>query len=324
MEQRKIDLVYLWVDGNDQKWQLEKTKWQNIINKKQHIISDAIMPARWRDNDELRYSLRSIEKFAPWINHIYIVTGFGQIPNWLYTNHPKISIIDHAMIMPCEALPTFNSNAIEKCIANIPGLSEYFLLANDDMFFGRPLTPDFFFNDKGHPIVWFTKAHFSNNTTPYEKTLLHSAKTIQNVYKSDYSGIQPAHNIDPYRKSFILECNNHHVWNEQIKKDILNKFRTDNELQRWIYTLYNHANNKCVLKRTRNKKDKKHFIYNFIHKRKFINSPIYCIDAKNCKLNKINPPLFCINDTEKNTDKIRQNNLDFLESKFSKKSQFEL
>ena len=34
------------------------------------------------DFDQLRYSLRSIEQFAPWIRHIYIVTN-GQVPNWL-------------------------------------------------------------------------------------------------------------------------------------------------------------------------------------------------------------------------------------------------
>lgn len=46
------------------------------------------------DNEELRFSLRSIEKFAPWVRHIYIVTN-GQIPYWLNLSHPKISIIKH-------------------------------------------------------------------------------------------------------------------------------------------------------------------------------------------------------------------------------------
>ena len=38
--------------------------------------------SRYRDNNELRYSLRSLAKFAPWIRHVYIVTN-GQIPYWL-------------------------------------------------------------------------------------------------------------------------------------------------------------------------------------------------------------------------------------------------
>lgn len=46
------------------------------------------------DNEELRYSLRSIEKYAPWVNHIYLVTN-GQIPYWLNTSHPRLSVITH-------------------------------------------------------------------------------------------------------------------------------------------------------------------------------------------------------------------------------------
>jgi len=37
---------------------------------------------RYRDSDELRYSIRSLVKNAPWIRRIYIVTD-NQIPNWL-------------------------------------------------------------------------------------------------------------------------------------------------------------------------------------------------------------------------------------------------
>lgn len=36
---------------------------------------------RYRDNQELRYSLRSIYRYAPWVRRIYIVTN-GQVPNW--------------------------------------------------------------------------------------------------------------------------------------------------------------------------------------------------------------------------------------------------
>lgn len=46
---------------------------------------------RFRDNEELRYSLRSIEKFAPWIRKVYIVTS-GQIPYWLNLKHPKLQV----------------------------------------------------------------------------------------------------------------------------------------------------------------------------------------------------------------------------------------
>ena len=34
------------------------------------------------DFDQLRFSLRSIEQYAPWIRHVFIVTN-GQVPDWL-------------------------------------------------------------------------------------------------------------------------------------------------------------------------------------------------------------------------------------------------
>ena len=69
----KIDLVYLWVDGGDKKWRAEKDKWLEIIKGEKPVYNDAAIEARWRDNGELLYSLRSVEQFVPWVNHIYII-----------------------------------------------------------------------------------------------------------------------------------------------------------------------------------------------------------------------------------------------------------
>lgn len=144
-----IDLVYTWVDGNDPVWQAKKAYWQ-----KQYAPDDeyAISPARWRDRDELKYSLRSVEQYMPWVNNIYIVTD-NQVPAWLNINHPKIKIVDHSEIFPAEALPVFNSIAIESRLAYIPDLSEHFIYSNDDFLpqliylltFSLPLTVNRFF-----------------------------------------------------------------------------------------------------------------------------------------------------------------------------------
>ena len=71
-----IDLVYMWVDGNDPVWQQKKQQYNPTITAE---TVQTAGEARWRDNDELLYSLRSVEKNAPWINHIYIITD-GQCP----------------------------------------------------------------------------------------------------------------------------------------------------------------------------------------------------------------------------------------------------
>lgn len=50
--------------------------------------------SRFADNQELRYSLRSIEKNANWIRNVVIVTN-GQIPHWLDLDNPRVRIVTH-------------------------------------------------------------------------------------------------------------------------------------------------------------------------------------------------------------------------------------
>eukprot|EP00005_Dracoamoeba_jomungandri_P005828 CAMPEP_0174259562 /NCGR_PEP_ID=MMETSP0439-20130205/8370_1 /TAXON_ID=0 /ORGANISM="Stereomyxa ramosa, Strain Chinc5" /LENGTH=818 /DNA_ID=CAMNT_0015343499 /DNA_START=269 /DNA_END=2722 /DNA_ORIENTATION=- len=108
---------------------------------------DADSLSRFVDNEELRYSLRSVEKFAPWARKIYIVTN-GQIPYWLDLSHPRIEIITHEMIFPNKShLPTFSSPAIECHLHRIPGLSNKFLYLNDDTMFGLPIWPSDFYDE---------------------------------------------------------------------------------------------------------------------------------------------------------------------------------
>lgn len=128
-----IDLVYLWVNGNDPKWQAKRDA---CIGRPSG--SQAHCKGRYADSGELKYSLRSAEKYAPWIRRIFIVTD-NQIPEWLNTDNPKVQIVDHTEIMPAECLPCFNSAVIEMFLCNIPGLSEHFLYANDDTYFGKPV-----------------------------------------------------------------------------------------------------------------------------------------------------------------------------------------
>jgi len=97
-----IDLVYLWVNGNDPEWQAK----HNAFVGKTAETSPIDCKGRYADNDELRYSLRSVEMYAPWIRKIFIVTD-NQVPEWLDTSNPQIRIVDHVEIMPEECLPCF-------------------------------------------------------------------------------------------------------------------------------------------------------------------------------------------------------------------------
>ena len=146
-----IDMVFCWCDGQDPAFIARKNKYFQM--ETEQISDKSVRAHRFFDNDELRYSLRSLEMYVPWIHHVYIVTD-RQVPKWLNTAYDKVTVIDHSEIMPKETIPTFCSTVIERHLVDIPGLSEHFLYGNDDMFFGRPLTPDFFYRHEGRPIVY--------------------------------------------------------------------------------------------------------------------------------------------------------------------------
>ena len=59
--------------------------------------SEEISASRFHDNSELQYSLRSIQRFAPWVRKVHIVTN-GQIPSWLNLDNPRVSVVSHADI----------------------------------------------------------------------------------------------------------------------------------------------------------------------------------------------------------------------------------
>ncbi|WP_081476256.1 stealth family protein [Micromonospora maris] len=143
-----IDAVYTWVDGNDTDW-LERKNRALRQQAGAEINEVALDPSRYVSRDELRYSLRSLVGFLPWIRMIYLVTD-DQIPPWLDVDHPMIKVVRHRDIFrDTGQLPTFNSHAIESRLHRIEGLSEHFIYVNDDMFFGRPLLPTKFFHANG-------------------------------------------------------------------------------------------------------------------------------------------------------------------------------
>ena len=137
-KEEKIDIVILWVDGNDIKWKKEKNKYLKI--KGDSNIN------RYRDCDNLHYLFRGIEKYANWVNKIFFVT-WGHLPKWLNINNEKINIVKHDDFIPREYLPTFNSNVIELNIHRIKGLSNKFIILNDDFFFLKETNPEDFFID---------------------------------------------------------------------------------------------------------------------------------------------------------------------------------
>ena len=132
-----IDVVYTWVDGCDPAWIEKKTL--AAAHETEKLPSTLIRSDRYENPDELRYSIRSVVNYAPWVRNIYIVTD-GQVPDWHIPND-RVRIVDHKAIFPDPSvLPNFNSHAIESALHRINGLSEIFLYFNDDVFINRPIS----------------------------------------------------------------------------------------------------------------------------------------------------------------------------------------
>jgi hypothetical protein len=136
-----IDIVFSWVDGNSVEYQRARA-----AQAKRHVVGEGDdSVARFRQIDELKYALRSVYMFAPWVRNIYIATD-SPAPAWL-ADHPRVRIVrSEEFFADPSVLPTHNSQAVEAQLHHIPGLSEHFLYSNDDMFFGRPVSPGMFFS----------------------------------------------------------------------------------------------------------------------------------------------------------------------------------
>lgn len=149
-----VDVVYTWVDGADPAWLRRRAAAEGRA-----YHAEAANAARYANRDELRYSLRSLHQFAPWVRTVHLVTD-DQVPAWLETDHPRIRVVSHREVFADgRLLPTFNSHAIESQLHHIEGLAEHFLYLNDDVFLGRLTSPQLFFVPNGLSRFFLSKAH---------------------------------------------------------------------------------------------------------------------------------------------------------------------
>ena len=307
-----IDIVYLWVDGSDPKWQ---EKHDAFCGNTYNAEIDG--KSRYANNDELKYSLRSIEMYAPWIRNIFIVTD-NQIPKWLNTRSPKIKIVDHTDIMPAESRPCFNSSLIEHFIYRIPGLAEHFLYGNDDMYINRKVTPNDFFTNNGLPIIRFRRMPFrslrwafrekvrNKHLSNYRKMLAHSSQLVKDKYGKYYTGI-PHHNIDAYLRSDYQRMVEE-VFQKEFSANNKNKIRNDNDIHRSVIAYAVLAEKRGELHYVTEKES----MIVKIHK-----------ESNYKKLEKYRPMFFCMNDSEYANEQSRTIVKTYLERLFPFKSSFE-
>lgn len=317
-----IDIVYMWVDGNDPVWRRKKAAFMKTATSGQDEETSG--NCRYRQNDELRYAIRSAAINAPWIRNIYIITD-NQTPSWLDTGSPGIHIIDHKDIIDNRYLPLFNSSAIELNVCNIPGLAEHFLLGNDDTFFGEPVKPSFFFNPDGRPIVRVKNKKIVSGFSHYQDMLMNMVRKIQMRY-GKCCRLAPHHNIDAYRKSDWIECLKE--FSSELQDTMTHRFRDDNDLHRHIISLWALKKNRATLEIV-SRWNRIHGLAGFINaviRQKYADNSKY-ISIRTPDFDRFmlrhNPILFNMNDTPQATDEDRSRMSEFLEHRFPERCQFE-
>ncbi|WP_405787334.1 stealth family protein [Streptomyces sp. NBC_00029] len=150
-----VDAVITWVDAADPAWRRRRDRAAEAAAAGTGRPTGIdLADNRYRDRGELRYCLRSIAAYAPWIRHVFLVTD-DQAPDWLDTCHPRVTVVDHReLVTDPDAPEVFNSHAIESRLHRIPGLAEHFVYFNDDIFLGRPQRPQDYFLPSGLPKVF--------------------------------------------------------------------------------------------------------------------------------------------------------------------------
>ena len=327
----KIDFVIPWVDGSDVAWQQQR----NFYAGNHEKISDA----QYRDWGVLKYWFRSVERYAPWVNKIHLVTC-DQIPDWLNTDHPQLNCVNHTDYIPEKYLPTFNSNVIELNFHRIPDLAEHFVYFNDDMYINAPVTPkDFFVKGSpcetpilsilSSPVPGDAFAHLLLNDicviNKYfkKREVVASAKKkwfywgygkylLKNLYYSYLKAFSAFHNFhvaSSMRKSTFEEVWKHET--ELLENTCKNKFRGLNDVNQYVMSYYNICKGEFV-------------------PRKANTGKFYVIGQETQKLyediRKGKHKLICINDDPddlQDIEKHREGLISVFEQKYPEKSTFE-
>lgn len=339
MENYKIDFVITWVDGNDQDW-LKKR--QEYVQKK--VKGQDTRKRRVRDWGNLNYLLRSIEKYAGWVNHIFLLTP-GHYPKWLNLDNDKISIVNQDTLFPDNLIPSFNNCAIELLMYKIPGLSEHFVYFNDDMFLINKVSPEDFFKN-GLPLdtVAFApiQADFDQNGSGgiygiavMSTRLIAKKFSKQDIIKNSKGKFYDIRNGKELIKTFCMmpwhritgfnECHTvnsflkdtfEELWSEasdELEDTINSRFRGEFNVSQWVVRYWQIASGKFEI---RNPGFSRFFDVVKLGDEKKI---LACLKKKKCKV-------ICINDDvdkDEDFDAIVSRINSALENEFSESSAFE-
>lgn len=231
-----IDIVLPYVD-------MSKEMWQKLYNETCHKLKRHKSEAsRYRQIIDLKYLLRCIDKFCPFVKTLYlIVQTRDQVPEYVKESD-KLKIIEHKDIIPKNLLPTFNSATIDMHVHKIPNLAEHFILINDDIYPLSELKESDFFTDDGKPKI--NLALREGDITVYTRRLKNTELFIKKVLgikdvSKDNEFYRDGHSWNPMIKSHWRRL---YVLNNRIRKSCT-QFREVKNLTQQLGTYYEYFSN---------------------------------------------------------------------------------
>ncbi|MFH9662973.1 stealth family protein [Streptomyces sp. NPDC017248] len=233
-----VDAVYTWVDGEDPAMAVKRRSHQALSDNV--IAARETGASRYTSHDELRYALRSLEMYAGFIRHVYLVTD-SQTPSWLDPEAAGLTVIDHRDILPADALPVFNSHAIESRLHHIPGLSEHYLYFNDDVFINRPVGPERFFHGNGIARIPLSPLKLGvGDPHPLEPAPNSAGKNAREVirrFHGRYPTHKSLHTPHPQLMSVMREMESLGI--EELERTAYSRFRSTSDVAP-ASTLHHH------------------------------------------------------------------------------------
>lgn len=329
-----IDFVVLWVNPLDKNWATKKKYW---AEKELGSYDDD--PNRYRNWEVFKYWFRAVERFAPWVRKVHLVTD-SQVPDFLNIENPKIELVFHISFMRSDTLPSFNSNAIELQIPYIGDLAEHFVYFNDDVFLVKPVHPEDFFKNGKCVDVFCERSLIRYYDCIFYRIMAYNRKAVNKHFKkrevikqiglkkwlssslplsyklsnllylpfNKFVGFSVEHSCVPYLKTECLKAID--TFEEEYEQTILSKFRRGDNLCQYIFRYWNIVHNLYEI----NKQSRCHlFNINEIDK-------IRRLFDKDFKY-----PVLCLNDSSHidNYEEAKIEIKDLLESFLPNKSDFE-
>ena len=271
---------------------------------------DVAGSTRFASVGEIFYCVASLNRFAPWLNKIYIVTDEQnpKVEEFINRHFPEkhipVEIVDHKEIFRGyeEYLPTFNSISIESMTWRIPGLSEHYIEFNDDFLLTAPTKPEDFFTPDGK-VVCYGKKYSSllvritrltkyrkngNKIVSFKETMCNAARLLGHYL----SFIKLYHTPRALLKSVFEEYFSKHP--ENLRKNISHRFRCSNQYNvQEIQYLILRDSARCELRRAYD---------NLLYLKPKKNKPEYTIRKLELFSSKPGFKFACINSLDQTTE----------------------